>query len=358
MLSFFRKPASDLSFPGTVGLETVNTCNARCPFCPLFQGDAQMDRKLRPAKIMDQALFEACVSEIAAWPKKPNTIFLNMNGEPLSDPLFVERLAVVKRQGLGHLVDLQTNGQYLTESCSKAILDAGVRRLTLGFDGATRETYAAHRVRCDFDKVLNNIRAFAKLRDDANCATRIAVQYVRTTRNVGEVVNAYSIFNDFLSPTLDVFQDTPAKDWGDHEGDAALYYIPRTSRNSDPIGCSLFADQMIVLSDGILAACCWDYNLVVSDGGFGNVRTGLLETWRASKRKKIESLVQSKDKSRMPEKCLQCPVMYEDTGVDASEAKMVGDHVTIGAASFTYGFTKKPSPSCGQGLIKDLPRAG
>jgi hypothetical protein len=47
----------NLPFPGDVALETVNTCNARCPFCPLFQGAAPMDRKLRPAKLVDQSLF-------------------------------------------------------------------------------------------------------------------------------------------------------------------------------------------------------------------------------------------------------------------------------------------------------------
>jgi hypothetical protein len=44
-------------YPRYVGIETINTCNARCPFCPLFQGSAQMSRAARPARIMDAELF-------------------------------------------------------------------------------------------------------------------------------------------------------------------------------------------------------------------------------------------------------------------------------------------------------------
>src|SRR5262249_3277858 len=31
-------------YPRFVAIETINTCNARCPFCPLFQGSSQISR--------------------------------------------------------------------------------------------------------------------------------------------------------------------------------------------------------------------------------------------------------------------------------------------------------------------------
>lgn len=52
--------------PRAIGIETINACNARCPFCPLFQGDSPMDRGQRPAQGMDQALFEHIVAQIKA----------------------------------------------------------------------------------------------------------------------------------------------------------------------------------------------------------------------------------------------------------------------------------------------------
>ena len=57
--------------PRYVAIETINTCNARCPFCPLFQGEAMMSREHRPAQIMKDELFDSIVSEIASWPEPP-----------------------------------------------------------------------------------------------------------------------------------------------------------------------------------------------------------------------------------------------------------------------------------------------
>src|SRR5271154_1963044 len=34
--------------PDTILLDTTNFCNARCPFCPLFVGEWQVDRRGRP----------------------------------------------------------------------------------------------------------------------------------------------------------------------------------------------------------------------------------------------------------------------------------------------------------------------
>lgn len=73
-----------LSFPRYVDIETTHVARS----APLFQGSAQMSRDARPAKIMTQELFDAIVSQIAGWKTPPDSIFLNMNGEPLQDPNF------------------------------------------------------------------------------------------------------------------------------------------------------------------------------------------------------------------------------------------------------------------------------
>jgi MoaA/NifB/PqqE/SkfB family radical SAM enzyme len=67
------------TFPFSVALETINYCNAACIFCPLFAGNDRIDRKLRPAMMMDQDLFTKLIEEIANWDVKP-TVFLNMDG--------------------------------------------------------------------------------------------------------------------------------------------------------------------------------------------------------------------------------------------------------------------------------------
>ena len=297
-----------------------------------------MDRKIRPAKIMDQALFEQLISELLSWEQRPRNIYLNMSGEPLQDPQFEKRLGTVKDAKLGGVVDLQSNFQLLTPALIDAILSTGIRRITVGFDGATQEVYEAHRVRCDYEKVLANIQAFAQARNEGGYKTGIAIQFVRTKANVHEVSLAYEMFKGFLDPRMDCFQDNLAKDWGDREGRSDYFYMEKV-RGNRPTGCAIFRDQLIVDSDGTLAACCWDYNLAVSDGGLGDVgETGMLAAWRGHKRAKLATILDGDDLSAMPEKCRSCPLMFlgDDANMDLS---ILPDRTTSRSPyGFTYGF--------------------
>jgi hypothetical protein len=323
-------------YPAIVGLETMNACNARCPFCPLFRGNAPMSRQLRPPTIMSDAHFERCVQEIASWPRMPNAIFLNMNGEPLQDPKIANRLATIRHAGLGPLVCIQTNGQFLDDGKSLAILDADIREIAIGFDGATKATYEAHRVRCDYERVLGNIRRFARLRDQRAAGTRITIKFVRTRKNDHEIAAAYRLFAGFLSADLDKFEDTLSVDWGDAGDSDPLFYVGKITKGTAAQGCSIFNDQMIVLADGLLAACCWDYNLSVSAGGFGDVfASGLLDTWRNPRRVDLLHKLFSGALDGLPAKCRDCPSLL-GSSYAANDAPAFSDERVSKA---TYGFT-------------------
>lgn len=186
--------------PDVVLLDTTNVCNARCPFCPLFDGEWQIDRSIRPAAIMKQDLYENILAQISGWAVRPSAIIHSANAEILQDPKLAERLAALKKYGLADLTLLYTNGQFLNEKSAKAILDAGIRQIVVGFDGATKEVFEAHRVRCSYERVLSNIREFVRLRSESSHKTRIEIKYVRTTKNEHEVHASYELFNSFLDP--------------------------------------------------------------------------------------------------------------------------------------------------------------
>src|SRR5262249_14215716 len=154
-------------------------------------------------------------------------------------------------------------------------------RLVIGFDGASKGVYEEHRVRCSYERVLDNIRAFVMLRQAQKRTTRIAVQYVRTRRNVGELADAWRMFGNLLDPDLDCFNDNPAKDWGDAPGEEGLYILPKLPTPRRQAKCGLAARQLLLNSDGTAQACPWDYNLSVSDGGLGDASYQTLdEIWR------------------------------------------------------------------------------
>jgi radical SAM protein with 4Fe4S-binding SPASM domain len=329
-------------YPHYVGIETINTCNARCPFCPLFQGSAQMSRTTRPAHIMDAQLFERITSQISKWDKLPQTIFLNMNGEPLQDPEFLERCRVLRRCGLGPLIQLQTNAHFLGANEAEAILDADIGRLVIGFDGASRAIYEYHRARCSYDRVLDNIKAFVKLRRERCKSTKIAIQYVRTSRNAHEIAEAWRMFGGMLDAELDCLQDDVSKDWGDSPGEEGLYILAKRSFPVEHANCQLAIQQFIINSDGKVQACCWDYNLSVSEGGLGDATVQrLVDIWRSKKRREILGRINADHVGARPEKCRTCVYSGAPAELPQPEIDIPKHLVSSAPYGHTYRFAIK-----------------
>jgi radical SAM protein with 4Fe4S-binding SPASM domain len=271
-----------------------------------------MDRTTRPATIMPHGLFEQIISEISAWERPPVSILLSPNAEVLTDPLFEERLNTLRRHDVAKVTTLLTNGQFLGEAATKAILRAGIFQIMPGFDGASKPVYEAHRVRCNYERVLANIRSFAKLRDASPHKTRIILKFVRTPRNDHEVVQAYNLFNAFLDSELDRFNDALATDWGNAASTAGnLYYYPKMTEGRRLGFCNYYEDGLMIQADGKIGACCWDHNLTISDGGLGDANdTPLLDIWQGQRRQVLQKAFHACDEN-IPDPCKTCMMIYE-----------------------------------------------
>jgi MoaA/NifB/PqqE/SkfB family radical SAM enzyme len=291
-------------FPGQVAIETTAHCNARCPFCPLFGPGAAMTR---PRGIMDMALFEKILAELDRQRQSVHTIFFNVEGEPLVDPLFTARLERVRHYALGSKIKMQTNAQFLGEQNARSILAADFGQITVGFDGATRETYERHRVNCSYERVLGNIRAFIRLRDELRGTTRVAIQYVRTPHNAHEVEPAIAMWSSILEPGRDCFFDTTSRNWATPALDRSGWVIETVESLGDArVPCPLLADSMNILYDGRVPVCCWDYNVDIVPGGIGDVRTQTLEEiWNASALAAVRQKHARLDFSELP-RCAEC----------------------------------------------------
>jgi radical SAM protein with 4Fe4S-binding SPASM domain len=299
-----------MDYPAVVLLDTTNVCNARCPFCPLFEGEWQIDRSTRPAAIMKQELYERLLEQISQWEKRPSDIIHSANAEVLQDPKLVDRLKALKKFDLSHNTVLLTNGQFLSERNSRAILEAEVRQIIIGFDGATKEVFEAHRVRCNYEKVLENIRQFVRLREEVPYKTKVEIKFVRTKKNEHEVAAAFELFKALLDPELDRFNDALAVDWADGPpGDVGYYFVSKSEENRLS-ECNYFETGMQIHSDGKVAACCWDYNLHISEGGLGDVNdVSLLDVWRGNRRMALQQKFENT--ASTPTKCQSCTILHE-----------------------------------------------
>jgi MoaA/NifB/PqqE/SkfB family radical SAM enzyme len=326
-----------LQYPGTILLDTSNFCNARCPFCPLFVGEWQMDRSTRPAGVMPQELFDRIVREIGEWQPRP-TLIISANAEILQDPMLHERLASLCDHGLASSTVLLTNAHLLGEHAAAAVLGAGIRQMIIGFDGASREVYEAHRVRCNYDRVLGNIRRFVALRDRHINKTAIELKFVRTRKNEHEVTAAYDLFGGILDHQIDRFHDALAVDWSDGMGQTPDYYFVETARGRRLSRCEYLETGMQIHSDGRVAACCWDYNLSISSGGLGDLNTSsLMDVWTGANRSLLRGKLEHDEDT--PDKCKTCIILHEAVPPGDAVMKIPAEHLDArGPTSFIYRF--------------------
>ena len=287
----------ETDFPRYVGIETINTCNARCPFCSLFQGSAQMSRTSRPAHIMRSEVFDDIIAQLSAWARPPASIFLNMNGEPLQDPDFVERCKILRSSGLGPRIQIQTNGHFIGLSEAEAILDAQIGRLVIGFDGASKSVVRISpcAVRLRAGTWQYQVIRRTPEREDKIDQNRGAVCYVQDKTLVGSSTHGECLAT-VLDPGPGLFSGRCSEGLGNAPGEEQLYFIPKLSTPLERADCQLAAQQLIINSDGKVQACCWDYNLSVSEGGLGDATSQrLIDIWRSRKRRELLARINADD---------------------------------------------------------------
>lgn len=285
-------------------------------------------------------LFGKIVTEMASWQAPPQLLYLNVHGEPLLDRRFKERLAILQEFGFSGLVDLQTNGEFLTRPISEAIVRSGVARLTLGFDGATREVYEIHRVGCHYERVLKNITDFVAVRKKLRGTTRLAIQYVRTKSNAHEVAAAYQLFRGLLDPSLDCFQDQISKNWASKELESSGL-IWEDQRNSEqPIPCPMIDNQLIILADGSIAVCCWDYNFSVFGEPLGNAREeSILAVFNGTNFTQLRNILHGEGSYNKPARCLSCFYLYPQDELTVEQAAITDKRlITRCAGGYVYAF--------------------
>jgi hypothetical protein len=257
------------------------------------------------------------------------------------DPYFDERMRVLSEYGLAEQAHIQTNGQFLTESKALKILGAPLAEIHFSFDGATKETYEKHRVRCDFDRVLSNLKRFVQLRDELKASTRVYLKYTRTNENAHEVAEAYAIMNAFMHPEKDIFLDVISHSWGQKSLDGGTLYNPAKKKPSafKRSGCNLANSIMVISTDGRAPACCLDYNFFLTPKtGFGNVKEqGVTGVWRSDGFETFRDDLANADTRDVPDLCKNCVNLYEPPD-EFTPPVLLNEEIMLWKSPYNYAY--------------------
>ncbi len=222
-----------------IRIETTNKCNSHCIMCP-------REKMKRKQGIMDIILFKDILDEVKDY--GITNVFLGGYGEPLTDPMIVDRIEYVKK--FDFYVNFISNGCLLNEKKAEELIYAGLNEIRFSLYGLTRDVYEGIHRGLSFDTTKRNILNLINLRHKLNRDNpKIYVFFLILNNNSHEV----EMFKEEWEGIADAIEI-----WRPHNfGDGKMF----RHVNGNKVSCGRPKMGPIQIQlDGTVIPCCWDYD--------------------------------------------------------------------------------------------------
>lgn len=143
-------------FPLHLDIEPTNLCNLRCPFCATTHN--KYKQGFMKEKIWKKILDEGGRNGLYS-------LKFTYRGEPLLHPDLSKMVRYAKDVGVMD-VYFNTNAVKLDEKYIRSLIDAGLDRISISFEGFTKEVYEKNRVGAVFEKVVKNIELLRDIKKE------------------------------------------------------------------------------------------------------------------------------------------------------------------------------------------------
>jgi radical SAM protein with 4Fe4S-binding SPASM domain len=143
-------------FPVHLDVEVTSRCNLRCTFCNRRTEAVLTSQEDMPLELYRTILAEAAARGLAG-------LKLSYRGEPLLHPDIVDMVGLAKAHGLVD-VFFNTNGMLLDRDLARALMEAGLDRVSVSMEGTDPARFEANRRGADFGRIRDNIEGFLELR--------------------------------------------------------------------------------------------------------------------------------------------------------------------------------------------------
>ena len=276
------------SFPLHLDIEVTSACNLKCPFCATTYskfGNGFMKWET-VKKILDEA------GEKGLYACK-----FNFRGEPLLHKELGRFISYAKKKGVID-VFFNTNAVLLTEDKAKMLIDSGLDRLTVSFEGFDKTVYEKNRIGAKFEEVVENVVRLREIRDRLGCRKpKIRVQAVLIPELKGRLDEFISFWKDKVDQVS----------YNDMEPSVDTVNNSIKSIKSSWI-CPFPYQRMTIMWDGMLTACKNDYYGKLAMGNIDSV--SIKKCWTDS----LDSLrkLHKKGMAHEIEACGECPLRMSE----------------------------------------------
>jgi MoaA/NifB/PqqE/SkfB family radical SAM enzyme len=222
---------------------------------------------------MDMALYRKIVDQAKTTVRDIN---LFLGGESLFHKELPEMIRYAKAGGIG--TRLSTNATVLTKEKTEALLDAGLDFVIFSFDGYEKEIYESIRINANFEKTLENIKAFlAEKRRRGLQIPYVVFQVIEFTDKTGrgKENEREEFLKGLAGLPIDRFSFIQPHNFGGKiERDEEQGFRPISRRY---VPCTFLWYSMTVRWDGTVVPCCVD---LAGDMPIGDLRAEpLMDVW-------------------------------------------------------------------------------
>jgi MoaA/NifB/PqqE/SkfB family radical SAM enzyme len=247
--------------PRVIIIDVTNSCNLRCPVCPVTFA------MTRPRGLLPLERFRALIDDLHRHGFRPE-IFFNFSGEPTLNRALPNMIAYSTAHG--HRTFVSTNATKLDADMAEALIQAGLTRISLCLDGFNKEAQESYRIRSDFEEVKANIETFLATRRRLGAKNPVTVLQTLLTsyseNQIGEIESwARAIgFDKVRFKTFSLGSHT------DQETRSAYSrFLPsrtelrRHMTQRKRATCTAPLHQTVVFWTGQLGLCCIDYDQMI-----------------------------------------------------------------------------------------------
>jgi len=275
-------------YPPCLQIEPSSICNYRCIMC--YQTDNFFSNKSSGHMgYMSLELYKDIIDQVEG---NVEAVTLASRGEPLLNRDIEGMLSYSAGKFLG--LKINTNASLLTENLSHTILsNIDLGTVVFSLDSVNKEEYEKIRVNGIYEKVIENISRFKKIKDTCYPSSRVI------TRISGVKMNSNQNLKSMESMWMQYVDQTGFTNYTPWHST----YDNQEKEVSSP--CTDLWRRMFVWQDGSVNPCDYDYKSTLS---FGNtVNSTISDLWLSNRYNEIRELHKN-DKRNMMDPCKRCPM--------------------------------------------------
>ena len=263
-------------FPLFIDVEVTNACNLECHFCATTFRKKDIKNGFVSFDTVKKVIEEGVEHGLYG-------VKFNIRGEPLLHPQIYDFVKYAKDNGLID-VYFNTNAVLLTEKASEKLIDAGLDRLSVSFEGYIKEVYENLRSGSSFETVVANIATLQSLKKRMGVThPKIRIQTVM----LSDVASSFEEYNKFWSDKVDEVGFLDYKEMKEKKRGIKYAWA-----------CPQIWQRMAVWWDGTILPCNHD------DGGLlalGNVSTmSIMDAWHSEEISKVRAHHREGDAHKIP----------------------------------------------------------